>query len=181
MSPLSRDPHLQLLDDARQAQAVADRSQRRLLAEADDHDATFLGSVEDVAESGAVVVLATTVGRGVRGRVRALTGDHVLVDTEHGTTWVRIQAVTLLEVPRSATVRAGGGERPVRAPVPLADALRRLVEQRADVEITFEGGSSVRGTAVAVGRDVLTLRDPVTGARTLAHLGRAALVTTRTT
>lgn len=180
MSRHVRDPHLQLLDDARQAQAVADRSQRRLLAEADDQDATFLGSLEDVAESGATVVLDTTVDRRVRGRVRALTADHVVVDGEHGTTWVRLHAVTVLQLPHAATVRAGGGERPHRPPVPLTDALRGLVEQRTDVEITFDGGSSIRGTAVAAGRDVLTLRDPVSHVRTLAHLGRAAVVTSRT-
>lgn len=176
-----RDPHLQLLDDARQAQAVADRSQRRLLAEAGDQDATFLGSLEGVAESGTTVVLDTTVGHRVRGRVRVLTADHVVLDTDHGTTWVRLRAVTLLQVPRSADVRASGGERPQRPPVPLTDALRMLVEERADVEITFEGGSRVRGTAVAAGRDVLTLREPTAGTRTLAHLGRAAVVTSRTT
>lgn len=175
-----RDPHLQLLDDARQAQAVADRSQRRLLAEAGDQDATFLGSLEGVAESGTTVVLDTTVGRRVRGRVRVLTADHVVVDTGHGTTWVRLQAVTVLQVPRSADVRASGGERPQRPPVPLTDALRTLVEERTDIEVAFEGGSSVRGTAVAAGRDVLTLREPTSGTRTLVHLGRAAVVTSRT-
>lgn len=181
MNRPARDPHLQLLDDARQAQAVADRSQRRLLAEAGDQDATFLGSLEGVAESGTTVVLDTTVGDRVRGRVRVLTADHAVIDTDHGTTWVRLQAVTLLQVPRSADVRASGGERPQRPPVPLTDALRPLVEERADVEVTFEGGSSVRGRAVAAGRDVLTLHDPITGTRTLAHLGRAAIVTSRTT
>lgn len=177
--PLS-DPHLQLLDDARHAQAVADRSQRRLLAEAGDQDATFLGSLEGVAESGTTVILDTTVGRRVRGRVRVLTADHVVLDTEHGTTWVRLQVVTLLQVPRSTDVRASGGDRPQRPAVPLTDALRGLVEERTTVEISFEGGSSVRGTAVAAGRDVLTLRDPTSGTRTLAHLGRAAVVTSRT-
>lgn len=170
------DPHLELLDEARQAQAVADRSQRRLLAEADDQDATFLGSLEELAESGATVVLETTVGRVVRGHVRALAADHVVVESEHGSAWVRLGAVTVLRASRQSTVRAGGGERPSRPAVPFADSLRSLVEERASVEVAFEGGASARGVAIAAGRDVLTLRNPATGERSLAHLQRAAVV-----
>lgn len=174
------DPHVQLLDEARHAQAVADRSQRRLLSEADDQDATFLGSLEELAESGATVVLETTVDRVVRGHVRALAADHVVVVSEHGTAWVRLSAITLLRLTRQSTVRAGGGERASRAAVPFADSLRSLVEERASVDIAFEGGASARGVAIAAGRDVLTLRNAATGERCLAHLQRAAVVLVHT-
>lgn len=167
------DPHLRLLDDARHAEAVADRSQRRLLAEADEQDATLRGSLQDAAEVGAPVVLETTVGRRVRGAIRALAADHVIVDDAHGTAWVRLPAVTVL---RGGDVRAGGGDRPERAPVAFAAALRTAVEARADIEVVFEGGATARGVAIAVGRDVLTLRDRATGSTCLVHLGRAAVV-----
>lgn len=177
------DPHLRLLDDARQAQAVADRSQRRLLQEADEQDATFLGSLQDAAEAGGQVVLETTVGRRVRGTVRALAADHVVVDGEHGTAWVRLSAVTVLRGPSPAGgrgarggVRAGGGERPDRPDVPFARALRSAVEHRPTVEVVFAGGASTRGVAVGAGRDVLTLQDRATGGRSLLHLTAVALV-----
>lgn len=174
-----RDPHLDLVDDARHAQAVADRSQRRLLLEADEQDATFRSSLEQLAESGGEVVLETTVGRIVRGSVRALAADHVVVTEAGATSWVRLDAATVLRVPRGGSVRAGGGDRAARAPVALVDALRGLVEDRQDVEVVFEGGGAVRGTAAGAGRDVLVLRDTVTGSRALVHLARAVLVVAR--
>ena len=174
------DPHVRLLDDARHAQAVADRSQRRLLTEADDQDATFLGSLEEVAETGRIVVLETTVERRVRGMITLLSGDHVVLEGEHGTAWVRLRAITVLRVDRNTVVRAGGGERARRADVPLSEALRDLVDGRAEVDVVFDGGTSVRGTALAVGRDVLTLRNPATAERVLAYLERACLVVAHT-
>lgn len=178
MNQPHEDPHVRLLDDARHAQAVADRAQRRLLTEADDQDATFLGSLEEVAETGAVVVLETTVGRRIRGTITQLSGDHVVLEGDHGTAWVRLRAITVLRVDRNTVVRAGGGERARRQDVPLSEALRALVEDRSDVDVVFDGGTSVRGTALAVGRDVLTLRNPATGERALAYLQRACLVVT---
>ena len=176
MSPRPTDPHQELLDDARHAQAVADRSQRRLLEEADAQDATFRGSLEDAAEAGAPVVLETVVDRRLSGRVQALTADHVVVEGEHGTAWLMLSAVTVLRAPRAADVRAGGGERPARPSVALPDALRRLVEERAEVEVVLGPDSVARGAAVEVGRDVLTLHEVGTDARLLVHLARAVIV-----
>ncbi len=180
MTPQHTDPHLQLLDDARHAQAVADRSQRRLLEQADEQDATFRGSLEDAAETATAIVLETTVGRRVSGVVRALAADHAVIEGEHGTAWVRLSAVTVLRLPRQRDVRAGGADRSDRAAVPFAGALRALVESRADVDVVLVGGATTRGAAVAAGRDVLTLRDPVTGDHVLVHLDSVALVETHT-
>ena len=179
MSRRLQDPHLELLDDARHAQAVADRSQRRLLAEADDQDATFRGSLEDAAESGVVLMLETSVDRRIRGRVRLLSADHLVIEGSHGSAWVRLEALTVLRFGRDPTVRAGGGDRSQRPAVPLADALHRLVEHRDEVEVVFVGGTSARGVAVAIGRDVLTLHSESTDERHLVHLDRVALVLAR--
>ncbi len=171
------DPHVQLLDDARHAAAVAERSQRRLLADADEQDATFRGSLEQLAEAATTVVLHTTVGRRLRGTIRALAADHVLVVGDHGSAWVRLHAVTVVRVGDGTAVRAGGGDRAARPDVALADALRGLVEQRATVEVLFDGGGGIRGTAIAAGRDLLTVRDG-SGGHALAYLDRAAIVLT---
>lgn len=173
---MTPDPHVQLLDDARHAAAVAERTQRRLLADAEEQDATFRGSLEQLAETGAEVVLHTAVGRRLRGAVRALTADHVLLVGDHGRAWVRIASVTVVRV-GAGSLAAGGGDRPTRAAVALADAVRDLAEQRATVEVLFDGGGGIRGTAVAAGRDLLTLRDG-RGEHALAHLDRAAIVLT---
>ncbi len=171
------DPHVRLLDDARHAAAVAERAQRRLLDDADGQDATFLGSLVDLAECGTVVVLHTTIGRRLRGTIRAVAADHVLLVGDHGPAWVRSSAITTVRAGGDGDVRPGGGDRPGRGGPTLAAALRDPVERRATVEVLFDGGSGIRGTALTVSRDLLTLRDGA-GRRALVHLDRAAVVLT---
>lgn len=177
MAEIEIDPHVRLLDDARQADAVTERSRRRLLLDAHAQDGTFRGSLEGLAEDERTVVLHTTVGRRVQGRVEALAADHVTLVSDHGTTWVRLASVTVLRVPDGSVVRPDGGERAPRSPVALADALRELVEDRAEVDLVLVGGGLLRGTAVAAGRDLLTVRDGA-GGHALVHLDRCAVVAT---
>lgn len=169
------DPHLDLLDEARLASAAEDRLQRRLLTAAEEQDATFRGTLEELAETGVDLVVHTTVGRRIRGAVRALSTDHVTLAGDHGRAWVRLDAVTVLRISDGAEVRPGGGDRTARPSVRLADALRDLVEDRSTVEVLFDGGTGIRGTAVAAGHDLLTLRDG-NGDRAIAHLDRAVVV-----
>lgn len=174
MSGPLTDPHLDLLDDARHAAAVADRSQRRLFAEAGDHEASLAGSLRAAAEAGSPVVLDTTVDRSVRGRVRALAHDHVVVADARGVAWVRLDAVTVLRSAGAAGVEGGPAGPAVTG---LGDALRPLTEERDDVEVLLTGGGRVRGRVLAVGRDVLTLRG--TGGDQVIHLRHAAVVLAR--
>jgi hypothetical protein len=169
------DPHVRLLDDARQADAVAERVRRRLLLDADAQDGTFRGTLEGLAEDERTVLLLTAAGRQVQGRVRALAADHVVLTDGHGTFWVRLANVTVLRVPDGWVVRPGGGERAPRPPIPLRAALRVLVEEGAEVEVVLSGGDVVRGTAAAAGRDVLTVRDG-SGEHAFVHLDRCAVI-----
>ena len=168
------DPHLDLLDDARHAAAVADRSQRRLLSEADGHEATLRGSLRAAAEGGAPVQVQTVVDRTVRGRVRALSHDHVVIAGPRSIAWVQLDAVTVL---RTVAGTEADAAPPATVPVDLADALRPLSEERDEVEVLLTGGGRARGRVVAVGRDVVTLRDP--GGDQLVHLRHAAVVLVR--
>lgn len=177
MTRFVRDPHLDLLDDARQEAAVADRSHRRHHGEATAADASLHGVLLDLAEQGRDLLLATTVGRAVRGRVRSLAQDHVEVATATGAAWVRLDAVAVVR-PSSGPVTTGGGARPAPATGHLVAALRELVERRATVEAVVLGGATVRGTAVSIGRDVLTLAEPATSQEQLLHLATTALVQT---
>ena len=170
----AEDAHVRLLDDARQAAATADRTVRRLLCEADEQDASFRGSIEGLAEAGPVI-LDTVVGRRLRGTVRTLAAQHVVLIGAHGTAWLRIAAITTARPAAGHPVRAGGGDRPAPAAVSLPDALRVLVERRATLEVLFDGAATVRGRVLAVGRDVLTLREPA-GQQLLVHLDRAAVL-----
>ena len=171
------DVHVRLLDDARQAAAAEDRAARRMLREADEQDATFLGSLEELAETRQPVVVQTTVGRRLTGTFRSLAADHVVLDGSHGTAWVRIGAIAIVRSAQAGDVRAGGGGRPTRPAVALEEVLHGLVERRAVLEVFFDGGAIARGTAVAGGRDVVTLRDG-TGRHVLVQLDHARVVTT---
>lgn len=175
MTRFVHDPHLDLLDDARQAAAVADRSQRRLHGEAEAADASLRGRLLDLAEHNRDLVLETTVGHTVRGPVRSLAEDHVEVATTTGAAWVRLAAVTTV---RAAGGVAAGGTRTAPADVALAAALRDVAERRAAVDVVVTGGATVRGIATSVGRDVMTIVDPATSQELLLHLAVAAIVRT---
>ena len=181
MTRTGADPHLDLLDEARLRAAAEDRQQRRLLADADRQDATFRGSVEQLAESDAELVVHTTVGRRLRGVVAALSGDHVQLRGDHGAAWVRLDAVTVVRTGERSTGASGGasgmggGERAARPSVSLSADLSHLVDDRATVEVLFDGGGGIRGTAAAAGIDVLTVVDGH-GATALVHLDRVAVV-----
>ena len=170
------DAHVRLLDDARQAAAAADRTVQRLLREADEQDATFRGSFVELAEAGRVTV-ETSVGRRLTGTVRALADDHVVLHGAHGTAWVRLGAIALVRSAQAGEASVDGGELPIPRATALAAALHGLVERRAVLEILFDGGATARGTAVAGGRDVVTLRDG-TGRHVLVRLDHAQVVTT---
>lgn len=177
MTTTDSDPHVRLLDDARQADAVAERVRRRLLLDADAQDGTFRGTLEGLAEDERTVLLHTAAGRQVQGRVCALAADHLVLTGGHGTVWVRLASVTVLRVPDGWAVRPGGGERAPRPPIPLTAALRILVEEGAEIEVVLSGGDVVRGMALAAGRDVLTVRDE-TGGHAFVHLDRCAVIAT---
>lgn len=171
------DPHTQLLDDARQAAAVAARTQQRVLVDIGTQDATFVGSLEEVAETGTSIALDTTVGRRLHGAVRVLAADHLVLAVPQGTAWVRLDAITALRGASSGGIHPGGGDRPPRPRTAFADDLRGLVEDAADVEVVLDGGARVHGQAVAAGRDVLHVRE-ATGGEVLLPLARTAVVVT---
>lgn len=171
------DPHTQLLDDARQAAAVASRAQQRVLRDIGEQDATFIGSLEEVAEAGTPVVVHTAAGHRFHGVIRVLAADHLTLVGPHGTAWVRLTAITAVAGTTDAGVRPGGADRRRRPRTALADELRGLVEDAAAVEVLLDGGARLHGVPMAAGRDVLQLRTPH-GDELLLPLDRAAVVVT---
>lgn len=172
------DPHLDLLDDARQAEAVADRTRRRLLTEADDQDASFATSLRAAAEAGGVVLAETTVGRTVRGRIDAVGDQHVVVEDTTATSYVRVDQLTAVRgVTGSPAIRATAEVADAGTPRSLGEVLAELAHQRTAVDVHLVGGAVVRGEVWRAGTDVLTVRAPVTGDQSLVQLRLAALIT----
>lgn len=176
------DPHVELLDDARHEQAVADRARQRYIVEADGHDATFVGSLRSLSASGGAVLVETTVGRTLRGRVGRVSDDHVTVSDVGSTSYVRLDHLTAVRaVGGSPSVVATSAGRPsdTGAPGPGGPvaALGDLAHERVTVEVHLAGGATVRGTLHGVGADVLTVHAGGSRGVELVNLHLAAVVT----
>ena len=150
------DPLVDLVDDSRLQAAALERTQRRLLAEADGDEATLLGTLGELAERRVTLHLDTVAGHRARAHVRAIAGDHVVLEGPHGRSLVALRAISAVRVDRDVRVRVGGAGRG-GAPVAgtFAEALRPLRDERADVLVVVLGAPAVRGRVTDVGSDVV--------------------------
>ena len=171
----SRDPLVDLLDDARAAEVTAGRERQRWLRRQAEEEATLEGALLDLAERATVVALRTTAGRVHHGRVVAVGTDFVVIGADRGGTCVRLSAVS--------SVRPGPGERhgpPTGAREPaldllLVEVLGGLAPERPRVAIGTAAGEVVSGELSAVGADVVTVRLDGDG-RTPCYVAMAAVL-----
>lgn len=154
-----RDPHLELVDDARLGEALAARNAERLLRQRARDTASFVGTLRDLAERGTTVAVTTLAGRRHRGAVRALATDHLALRTAAGTVHVRLDVLaTIRPQPGSGTVVAQG-ERDEVDDLLLPELLARVAGDRPTVVLAFDGAvDRLRGRLDGVGDDVLTIR-----------------------
>ena len=148
-----------LLADAVAEAAGAERASTRMLREAAEQEATFIGSLVDIAERGGSVVVRAGASRSHRGKVRAVGRDFVILQEGDG-------APALLALGSIASVREvdvtghdTAGQR--RAPVgaSLRTLLARLAAERPLVQVRCAGDDvALLGALRAVGADVVTLR-----------------------
>jgi hypothetical protein len=152
---LADDEVVELLDRARADDAARARARRRWLQRQAAEGATLLGTLVDLAEAAATVVVATTAGRRWTGRVLAVVDDAVVLATPGARLVIATSAVSWVRVPDGAP--ADGCRRPV-AGTTMIDLLAGAADERADVVLHAAGAEAVRGRLVAVGDDVLTVR-----------------------
>lgn len=141
-----------LLDDARMAEVLGERRRSRLLRQAAEEGATVVGALRDLAERGSAVVLATRSGRVHRGALEAVGTDVVVLG---GPPPVLVQMGKLRWV-RPIAGEAPTGDRPAALDVTLRGLLSRL--DRPEVSVGLVGGEVAAGTLIAVGADLVTLR-----------------------
>lgn len=141
---------LRLVDETRTARALVARGGRRALTQAAVDQATLRGTLLDLAEAGADVVLRTTAGDIRSGRVVGVGDDFVAV----GHHVVRLTAVATV-LPTGSTAPASGDRTIGRGS--LWRLLEDLVGDRPRLTFVLTGGARVAGEVVAVGTDVLTL------------------------
>jgi hypothetical protein len=151
-----------LLADAAAHQVARDRVGERMLRQAAEEEATFTGVLVDLAERRDVVTIRTSGGRSLRGIIRAVGRDFVIVrDSELPPAFVAFAAIASIRSPSARGSRpddvAGSRSAPIDAT--LAVVLSGLAADRPRVHVAVEGeAASLVGELRAVGRDVVTLR-----------------------
>lgn len=161
-----------LIDDQRRLEAVERRRRGHWLAQEAGEAGTLAGVLVDLGERAQTVVLTTTPGRRLAGRIRRVGHDVVVLATTSGPT-------ALVAVAALSAVRPEPGERPpvgdrrVAAAADLRDLLLEQVPQRPRVVIHTQGGDGLAGDLRVVGTDVVTLWQAAEGAA--AHVPLAAI------
>jgi len=145
---------------------VESRRRERWIRHRLAEEATLAGAL--AAAVGHDVAVQVLTGDRVAGVLAVVGTDVIEMRRHHGTTWVSIDAVTALEVP--VALPAAG---PALDGARMDEVLDALAEERTEVVLTLDGGTSVRGVLVAVGT-VATV-DTGPGGRT-AYIPLSAIV-----
>lgn len=158
--PPERDAFLELGDAARLDEDIAARGERRARLSRAREVATWVGTLEDLAEQRPPVVVRLAGGRSYRGALVALGRDHVAVRAPSGqVVLVRTSAIRSLrpEPGRAAAVPTGDRERSEGRT--LLGVIGRLVEERARVVVGLDDVDELlAGVLLGLGEDVLTLQ-----------------------
>lgn len=150
-----------LLDEARGAEAAAQRSRQRWLRQQTQSDARLSGLLLGAAERSASVSIRTTAGRTYAGKVAGVGSDFCTIRAAAVTSLVRLDA--LGSILPGSDADAGPATDP-REPPSGTNFVEILAERAADRPVALvevRGHDEVlRGALVAVGADVATSRPP---------------------
>lgn len=173
----AEDPLVGLTDEARVAEAVADRARQRDLTLRAAELATLAGTLRDLAERGAGVGVATVSGRTYRGSATAVAADHLVLQTPAGQrVFVRLSAVAMVRPDRDSRAPLAQGDREPAQDLLLVERCARWVVDRPALALAVRGHDDlVRGRLLAVAEDLLSLS--LDGARTPTYVAVDAVET----
>lgn len=159
-TPPLRDPYVELADDAAHREAVRARAAERGLRERAAEVAGWDGTLRDLAERRAPVVVQCRSGRSHRGVLVAVAEDHVAMRLPAGQlVALADRAVTSVRPEPGSPAAPAMGDRERAQDRTLLEVLDRAVAQRRRVALGLQGTPQVvQGILLAVGEDVLTLR-----------------------
>src|SRR5207237_937204 len=146
----------QMLDESRVDAGRDSRRRRRMLQALAEESATMRGTLLDVAEREADVVVRTIDGQQHRGRVRLVGADFIALATDAGDTWIPLGALELIRLAPGERAEPATGDRSA-LDLELAEALGRVAPERPSVAVQTLSGETLLGRVRAVGADVLTL------------------------
>lgn len=169
------DPLVGLTDEARWADAVAQRAGRRDLIARASETATLVGTLRDLAERSAGVAVTTRSGRTYRGAAIGVAADHVVLATPSGQqVSVALAHVGVVRPDPDSGAPLAQGERAPAQDLLLLERCARWVEERPTVAVAVDGASDLlRGRLLAVADDVVSV--VLDGARTPAYVVGAAI------
>jgi hypothetical protein len=155
-----RDAFVELADEAQHEMVVRERIEARARRERSSELATWLGTLRDLAERGADVVLRGSSGDVHRGRLVGVALDHVTLALPTGARLlVPLTELRQLSSRSSRGLPPAAGDRDAAQDRLLVDALERCLEQRRTVVLRLRDlDAPLRGELVALGDDVLTVR-----------------------
>ena len=167
-----------LLDEARADELAAARVRERWLRQQATESATLLGTLLDLAESGAGINISVRGGRRHDGRLVGLGHDLAVVIERGSHVVLRLAAVTVVRPSPGSGAAAASGTRTATLDLHFGELLARVVDDQPDVAVSLESGEVLTGALLAAGEDVLTLR-LAAGADGLAYCSTAAVSSVR--
>ena len=152
------DPLLELLDEARAADAGSARGRERSLRRQAEEDASMTGALVDLAESRSAVTLRTMNGSVRHGVVVAVGADFCLLRAEPQTDlYVHVSAISTVRPHPGERHPAASGDREPPSGLRLLDLLATMLDERPTVTVGTLDGELVTGELRAVGRDIVTV------------------------
>lgn len=153
----SIDPFVELLDEARAGRDASARVRQRWLQRQVEEEATLVGTLVDLAETGARVALRSSSGRVNHGGLQALGRDFVLLDGGGELRLVSLASIVSVLPSVGQRYPAAAGDRAAPLDLTLVELLAGLAPDRPRVTLV-SGGVALAGELRAVGVDVATLR-----------------------
>lgn len=144
------------LAEVRAGNEVRVRQRQRWLETQASEQATFVGALTDIAETGQDVVVETSAGRNHTGRIQAVGIDFCALST--GDRWLFVPLRALVAV-RSTAIggTAATGDRIGGLDLTLLEALADQLADRPRLVLWLSSGERVQGELSGVGRDVVTV------------------------
>ena len=160
------------LDDAKAAEAVAERRRERRLAQLSAEEADLRSTFRFLSQAGHEVTLHTTTGRQYAGQIVGVARDAVELNTvETGRVLVRLPAVAWItsqpgrRAPSARHERSAAAEELPR----LLDILATDAADRPRVRV-FCGNAVLTGDLRSVGQDVIHLELDGAGQQSIINL-----------
>jgi hypothetical protein len=152
---LPTDELTEMLDESTVDERSSNRSAQRWSRQVDEEEATWVGTLIDLAEQRKTVGLCTATGQNHRVIIDAVGPDVVVTSrADAAQLYIRLEVIEALT---GAGRRSATGTSTSEGAT-FHELLFGICADRPTVSVTTRSGRVVHGTLIAVGSDVLTLR-----------------------